>query len=312
MKICTFNVLNLFLNMDKYDGQDLNTITELEWATLSPNFGDVQRNKSIFELTGLAQAILDINADAYILPEVGGYHSLKNFNEYFLNSQYKVIVKEENSFRGIFVGYLVKKEFDYEIESFSHEKIKVGEELKTLSRNLNVVTLSKDKKVLCHLIGVHLKSQRNDEKSKDIDFMDVREAELAKIVEIHNRVSANTTAPIFIGGDFNFDLLVSGRQESKSILNTDLIDIHQLKQSSDRERCTFVFFQSMGSVVVKQQLDFLLFDKKFSPLIDKQLSGTYYFKNEYGDSLGLPESRFEKSLMPSDHLPLVIVFDHTK
>lgn len=312
MKICTFNVLNLFLNLDKLDGRDVNTMTEKEWESLSPMFGDVPRNKSLYELCGLAQAILDIDADAFILPEVGGYNSLKNFNKHFLNSKYHVVVKEENSYRGIFVGYLIKKEYSYEVESFSHEKIKVSDEWKSLSRNLNLVTLKLEDTPVCHLLGVHLKSQRNVEKSKDIDFMDVREAELNKIIEIYERVSFNTTAPVFIGGDFNFDLMAAGRQESKSLKETDLVDIHTLKNSSEHDRSTFVFFQSMGDVVVKQQLDFLLFSSKHTELIDTEKSGTYYFKNEYGDSLGLPASRMEKSMMPSDHLPLVLVFNPKK
>lgn len=249
-----------------------------------------------------------MDADAYILPEVGGYNSLKNFNQYFLGSKYKIVVKEENSFRGIFVGYLVKPEYEYEVTSFSHEKIQVGEETRSLSRNLNQITLSKNNQVLCHLLGVHLKSQRNDEKSKDVDFMDVREAELNKIIEIYQRISLNTESPVFIGGDFNFDLMAQDRQESKLLKNTDLVDIHKLKNSNDEQRTTFVFFQSMGDVVVKQQLDFILFSQKHKNKIDLTKSGTYFFKNEYGDSLGLPSSRFEKSLMPSDHLPLVVVF----
>lgn len=309
MKICTFNVLNLFLNMDKYEGQDLNLMTEQEWQKLSPSFGDVSKNKSLYELCGLAQAIKDIDADAFILPEVGGYNSLKNFNTHFLDSKYQVIVKEENSFRGIFVGYLVKTDYSYEVLSFSHEKIQVGDEERSLSRNLNLVTLSKNDKTLCHLLGVHLKSQRNDEKSKDIDFMDVREAELTKIIEIFNRIEQDSSAPVFIGGDFNFDLMAQGRQESKALLGSSLVDIHNLKGSNDHERTTFVFFQSMGDVVVKQQLDFILFNKNHSSKINQTESGTYYFKNEYGDSLGIPSSRFEKSMMPSDHLPLVLVFD---
>lgn len=307
MKICTFNVLNLFLNLDKYRGEDLNTITEKEWQQLSPSFGNVPRNKSLFELINLAKAIEDIDADVFVLPECGGTESLKNFNKYFLSNKFRFILKEENSNRGIYVGYLVKKEYDYKIESYSNHKIIVNNKEKNLSRNLNLVTIIKDNKPVCKVLGVHLKSQRNDENSKDVDFMDVRQAELDAVLSIAKQ--NQDEVPLFVAGDFNFDLRDTTRQESIVLTNYDYVDIHQVKNSSEKERATFVYFQTMSSLKIQQQLDFILFDKKFEYLIDKDNSGTYYFKNEYGDSLGLPSSFQEKQQQPSDHCPLIVSFN---
>lgn len=306
MKICTFNVLNLFLNMDKYSGEDISTITEKEWSSISPSFGTIPRNKSLYELTGLATAINDIDADVFILPEVGGKNSLVNFNKYFLSDKYKCIVMEENSNRGIYVGYLVKKEFRYETRSYSNRKITIEGEERRMSRNLTLVSLYKDDVELCHVLGVHLKSQMNFDNPKDVDYMDVREAELKKVVDIYEELSTEFSTPVFIGGDFNYDLMDKNRQESKSLEGCDLVDIHQLKESCARDRITFVYFQSMNDVVVKQQLDFLLFSEKFKDRIEQAESGTYYFKNEYGDSFGIPDNRFEKQLMPSDHFPIFL------
>lgn len=314
MKICSFNVLNLFLNMEKYQEEDLSVISESDWQKISPvPYGDVPKNKSLFELQGLADAILDINADVFVLQEVGGREALKNFNKYFLNNSYQVSLEESNSKRGIYVGFLIKKGFDFTVDSFSRTTFVFEENEIRLSRNLNCLNVSKDGQLLCKVLGVHLKSQMKEGQGKDIDYMDLREAELNHVVGIYRELEMNSpNVPIFIAGDFNCDLLSQGRQEHKAIEGTGLIDIHELKQSSILDKTTFVFFQHMGDTVVNSQLDFILFHKKWEKNIDQVKSGTYYYKNEYGDSLGVPTTRQEKQMMPSDHLPIFLEFTPDK
>jgi len=293
--------------MEKMKELDIESLSEKEWAALSPMYGDVPRNKSLYQTTYLAKAILDIDADVFVLQEVGGFEALKNFNKYFLNNKYKVVLKEENSYRGIFVGYLVSKKLDYEIETFSDRKFLLNNEEKFFSRNLNCLHLFENEKKVLSVLGVHLKSQRNDETSKDVDSIETRSAEIKALFEIVETIQDSQKEPIIIAGDFNCDVSDSKRIESSNV-SSSFVDIHTVKNSSDLERATFVFFQTMGNVKVVQQLDFMFIHKQFVNLLDAENSKTYYYKNDYGDSLGLPSSLYDKSLNPSDHQPVIMVF----
>ena len=305
MKICTLNCLNLFLNMDKMKDLDINSLSESEWEKLSPHYGDVPRNKSLYQTTYLAKAILEINADVFVLQEVGGYVALKNFNKYFLDDKYNVVLKEENSYRGIFVGYLVSKKYSYEVESFSDRKFMLNNEEKFFSRNLNCLHVFENESKIASILGVHLKSQRNDETSKDVDSIETRSAEIKALFDIVESIQNSQKEPLIVAGDFNCDVSDSVRMESKYV-SKEFVDIHQIKKSSDLERATFVFFQSMGSVKVVQQLDFMFIHKNHVNIVNDSESGTVYYKNDYGDSLGLPSSLYDKSLNPSDHQPVIL------
>src|SRR5689334_1002384 len=104
LRICQLNCENLFLHMDFWKGQDVQSLNEKERQALAAPPTD---NKPRTKIKDLAEAILDINADIFMLNEVGGRKSLDQFNRHFLNSSYQPYLLEGNSDRGIDIGYLV-------------------------------------------------------------------------------------------------------------------------------------------------------------------------------------------------------------
>ena len=98
LKICEFNVENLFISMDFYQGQDLAKMSELGWRDLA--LAQLKKKqKPLSKLWGLSKAILDIDPDILMLIEVGGRDSLENFSRYFLNDEFIPLFIEGNSKR---------------------------------------------------------------------------------------------------------------------------------------------------------------------------------------------------------------------
>src|SRR5690349_12400091 len=106
LRLIEFNVENLFIYLDHYQGQDLTKVTEREWRSFSAS---TIPNKPIAHVRELARAIKDLNPDILMLCEVGGTESLANFSKHFLNDEYAPYLIEGNSDRGIDLGYLVKR-----------------------------------------------------------------------------------------------------------------------------------------------------------------------------------------------------------
>src|SRR5690606_32967811 len=88
-------------------------VTEAEWKRFSTS---TTANKPLKKVWDVAAAIKDIDADIYMLNEVGGQESLENFNRHFLDDRYTVMLKEGNSHRGIDVGYLVRRGLENEFK----------------------------------------------------------------------------------------------------------------------------------------------------------------------------------------------------
>jgi hypothetical protein len=108
LKICEFNVENLFVHMDMYCGEELQTMSEDAWKALTV-IQFQRKQKPLFKIFGVAKAILDIDPDILMLCEVGGLESLENFNQYFLGNKYDIYFEESNSIRTIDLAYLVRK-----------------------------------------------------------------------------------------------------------------------------------------------------------------------------------------------------------
>ena len=116
--------------MDKYNNEDLNTISNKAWEELS--LAVINKNKNIEKIFDAAKVIKEIDADVYSLQEVGGVSSLENFNKYFLNDEYKVCFRESNSKRGIDIGFLVNKKFSTKVIGNNKMKLENGS---SFSRN---------------------------------------------------------------------------------------------------------------------------------------------------------------------------------
>lgn len=294
MKICQWNVENLFILMDRYKDQDLEKMSEDEWQSLS--LSTTTKNKPLGIIFEIVDILREIDADVYMLCEVGGVDSFNNLCTYFL-PEYKYCSHDGNSSRGIAVGFLVKKDIEYTFKFKSLRGLPL-ENGRRLSRDLARLDVFKNKKMVSTLLLTHLKSLRNS--AKDFNGYSQREAEINGIVSYHTKVKKDV--PIIIGGDLNDDIHTS--PAFISFQTSQLVDVHQLKSSSEVEKCTHVSFYGSGRRL--NQLDYLLLDSDFSGVVDLSASYTYRFKTAYGDVMDLPESFAEKKYHPSDHYPLIV------
>ena len=88
MKICQWNVENLFLLMYKYNNQDIESLSELEWQQLSVS--TTTENKNLGKVLEICEIIREIDADIYMLCEVGGKDSFKNLCRYTYRNQINI------------------------------------------------------------------------------------------------------------------------------------------------------------------------------------------------------------------------------
>ncbi|MBC7690615.1 MAG: hypothetical protein H7222_02510 [Methylotenera sp.] len=313
LRICEFNVENLFISMDYYQGQDLTSLAEGAWRELA--LVQLQRKqKPIAKVWGLAHAILDIDPDILMLTEVGGRDSLVSFNQHFLNDQFEVHFVEGNSRRNIDLAFLVKKGLPYQIEAHSNRDTPIevntyqGRYLSKFSRDVAELRLlqsprSSDSNPEVHLILllVHLKSKITSD--QDFKGKDVRMAEAVALAGLYNerRVHYPET-PILVGGDFNTDL---ASLELELLKRTDLQDFHDLLQTPEAERISLVHFDYAG-VAHPSVLDYLLISPHLVDRVVGSGSGTYRYKGFYGIPEPLPQTPTARYQMPSDHYPLVL------
>ena len=142
LNIILLNCQDLYIFMDKYKGEDLDTITPPKWQLLSTSFFP---NKNLEKVNQLSKFFLHHKADILMLTEVGGKESLENFNKFFLQDKYKVLLEPSNSDRGIDLGYLVKKDLEVETQLISHTKAKL-ENGKKFARGVFELRLIKNNK----------------------------------------------------------------------------------------------------------------------------------------------------------------------
>lgn len=282
---------NFFVFLDKYEGQDLNLITNVEWEKLSSS--STVKNKHIQKVMDSSKVIQEINADIYILTEMGGRESLNNFNKLFLNNEYQTLLKDGNSSRGIEIGFLVKQGINVKVAS--NKNIILGNG-KKFSRSIAELRIFNEKDELQKIIlGVHLKSKIHGE--DDFEGIEQRTHELnalkTYILELRNELNV----PILVGGDFN----CSWNDYEFTSFADGLFEFHKQKNSTEKEFCTFVNFR-LNRVLT--QIDFVF---STDDVFDLENCYTYRFKDSYGYSLGIPDSFEEKKYLPSDHFPLVAV-----
>lgn len=289
MKITTWNLENFFLLMDKYNGQDLNQISNEEWENLSLSL--TQKNKNIEKVFEIANIIKEIDSDIYILSEIGGEESLLNFNKYFLNNQYNVFIKKSNSKRGIDIGFLIKK--NYQAKLKDNLKLKLDNK-KRFSRNIAELRIYQDNKLYLIILGIHLKSKRSSK--EDFEGMTQRSMELKGLKNHINQLHEEKKVPIIIGGDFNCSI----DEEDLSEFSKDLNEFHRIKKSTIKESFSFI------NMIKKQkiQLDYIFSTRDIEYKLDQSFN--YRFKNEYGYIIDEPKNLYEKKLLPSDHYPVIL------
>jgi endonuclease/exonuclease/phosphatase family metal-dependent hydrolase len=305
LKICQFNVENLFVFMDMYSGEDISLMSEDQWQSLA--YAQLKfKQKPLFKLNKLAETIKDINPDVLMLCEVGGRESLENFNTHFLNDEYYIGYIQGNSNRFIDVSFLIKRDFPYQFE------IKTNKDKIVLIEQYNKIVESKFSRdalelhlydgdaqspsLICLL--AHLKSQISNNYDPKGEY--TRTAEFYALINVFENLKNNHSCPIVVGGDFNFILT---KKEKDFLAEVGLLEIHDILGSPLEDRVTHIHFDNDGNPNFGQ-LDYLLVTTGLS--VKKEESFTYRFKDYYGQAYAFPKSIKEKRLNESDHYPLVL------
>ncbi len=305
MKLCLFNVENLFL-------------------LAGPN-GDGFK-KPHDKTQWIARTIREIDADVTMLCEVGGLESLDLLNKKYLNADYKTALLKGNSNRGIEMGYLIKKDFPFDFEHHSHvnasiefnysfeiieNKKVLSEELKIpphkFSRDISELRILKDNKVAMILLLVHLKSKW-DRDGVDWNGKERRKAELKALVKTYNRLRSefDHKVPVVVAGDLN-GIAQKGHQEPEFddlYAHTDLEDVLELINLPHEQRHSFFYF-GKDNTRESFQLDYILLPSELHSLVKKEESGIYLFRDERGVPLSYPQESYQRYALPSDHYPVV-------
>ena len=304
MKLCLFNVENFFLLSGPNGDGFKKPIEKIEW---------------------IARTIKEINADITMMCEVGGLDSLDLFNTKYLNSEYETKLLKGNSNRGIEMGYLIKKnlsyntehishahesiEFNYQFEIMENKKLHLNDQhpVHKFSRDISELRINKDGKVAMILLLVHLKSKW-DRDGVDFNGKERRKAELKALVKTYNRLRAefNFLVPVVVAGDLN-GVAQRGFQEPEFddlYTMTDLDDVLEVIEEPHEQRLTYFYF-GKENIREASQLDYILLPKELHPLVKKEDSGIYLFRDQYGTALTYPKENYQRYALPSDHYPIV-------
>ena len=302
MKILQWNLENFFIFLDKYQGQDINKISEDEWQSFTIAR---ERNKSLAKIFGVQEMVINQNPDVCVFSEVGGRESLENFNDLFLNNQYDVFMAPSNSTRGIDIGFLVRKGLSYSCSVKSNRKTVVEMDGKTykFSRDIPELRFYQEDTLKMVIMGVHLKSKISSE--HDYQGMDTRKAEVTGMLQIYHRVKEKYQVPIMIMGDFNGIVQKeSFEEEFRKVFETStLLDYLEFKPDlGEFDRVSYV----RTNPYQLQQLDYILIDKDLYANVDYNNSKILRFTTFYDIELPLPKTFAEKKMLPSDHYPQII------
>lgn len=330
MRVAEYNVENLFVLLDHYEGQDLSRISEDQWQALTIS---TTGNKPLEQVRALARVFREIDADIFMLCEVGGRESLENFNRHFLDDQYKVHLIEGNSDRGIDLGYLVKKSlpFKYDLISHKHRSIDFLYPHERLTKETGYVDRPSGR-IMSHRFSrdvlelrlfedgvdtprlivmlVHLKSQLDRDRI-DPYGRDRRKAELEKLIKIYAEIDGDMggQVPILIAGDFNGSALRAEPDAEFEALyrDTKLIDALELAQVPAEDRYTFM--QIGRNASRNRQLDYVFVSPHLQGRVNPKGTFVYRYKDDWGFVAPPPKNLTEKKQLPSDHYPVVLTLD---
>jgi endonuclease/exonuclease/phosphatase family metal-dependent hydrolase len=211
LTFCEFNVENLFISLVYYEGEYLESITEEQWTGFA--LAQLQeKQKSLKKLRALASVFHEINADVFMLVEVGGEESLHHFNLHFLNDEYDCHFVAGNARRGIDLAFLTKKDLPFSAETHSNRDLVVevsgwtGKQLTKFSRDIAELRLKDREGTLAlTVLLTHLKSMLGSE--TDARGKDVRTAEAFALSELYEkRRKEHPNSPLLVCGDLNSNL----------------------------------------------------------------------------------------------------------
>ena len=307
MKLCLFNVENFFL-LNSPNGEGFKKpVEKIEW---------------------IARTIKEIDADITMLCEVGGLDSLDYFNSRYLNSNYLVALKKGNSDRGIEMGYLIKKNSNFDYTHYSHADrsinfnypFEIQDNLAQFknnlpkrhlphkfSRDISELRITKDNEVKMIILLVHLKSKW-DRDGVDHLGKERRKAEFKELIKFYQQLRSEFKfkVPIVIAGDLN-GIAQKGIQEPEFddlYSLTDLQDVLEIINEPQEQRLSFFYFPKELAREASQ-LDYILLPNDLAPLVKKEESGIYLFRDTHGVPLPYPQESYQRYALPSDHYPIV-------
>jgi hypothetical protein len=324
LRIAEFNVENLFIFLDHDQSHDLSRISEEQWQALTIS---TTGNKPIEQVRSLAKVMLEIDADVFMLCEVGGHESLENFNRWFLEDRYHVHLIEGNSDRGIDLGYLVRKTlpFKYDLISHKHRSIdflypheRQGQDPKIASHRFSRDVLELrmfipgEAQPALIMMLVHLKSQLDPDRI-DPNGRDRRRAELEKLVKIYKEIDTEFSGkvPILVGGDFNGSAARAQLDPEFAAIyrETGLQDALELAGVADNDRYTHMQINPYSGGSLNRQIDYIFLSPLLHAHVDAKETHVYRYKDEWGFVAPPPKNLAEKRLLPSDHYPVVLRLD---
>lgn len=286
--------------MDKYQGEDINKLTNPQWQLLSTSF---YPNKDLDKIIEITKIINQHQPDIIMLVEIGGLESLNNFNQHFLKNQYKPYMAQSNSDRGIDVGYLVKNSPDINVKfkSYTKDKLRNG---KRLARGLfELKVVDKKNKLRAFFYLTHLKSKL-DLKKEDFEGRNQRKAEVEYICKILKEKEIKFPGiPIYLTGDLNGIIYKDQTEpELKLFQNQKYLDVFEHINLEAEKRITYYYFDKSHNRS-GFQLDYFLCSSKYAHTIQKD-SHVLAFDPQY--CAFPPETLKEKLKMPSDHMPVLV------
>ncbi len=270
-------------------------------------------------LRAQGRLILEEGIDIVVMQEVEDMETLKLFNQRYLKSQYEPLLIDGNDPRGIDVCFLVRRDLPLRVEyrSNRHEKwvdpILGPDERHVFSRDLPILILrveGSEKPVLV-MAGAHLKSKRTRD-SSDPESNIKRGGETQRAAEILARLQTEfgPSVPILFGADFNGDV---NSEKEFAILKSALALEDSLNLSdppaSPWGRVTHTWFPR-GAPAHYSQFDALLVSPALRPAL--QDSYVYRYKDEKGKPKPIPRKMSERKKNPSDHFPVIAIFDFQK
>lgn len=293
LKVLIWNLQDFFVFMDKYQNEDLKVLTEPKWQLLTNSF---KTNKPLKDILAIAELVQHIKPDILLLTEVGGLESIENFNQYFLQDQYRVIHSKSNSERGIDLAALVRPDLECKFKLHTN---------KVFARGLLEVNLEINKTHLCFL-HTHLKSKLNL-RGNDFEGRDQRKKEVLAIGKIIKKKQALPHIHPIVTGDLNG--IISQENTEPELADFahiyGLYDAFELLNLPHFERWSYLYYNSHSDAVF-MQLDYCLMEKELA----KHLHSETKVLNFLGETRTIfPLNRAEKNHHPSDHYPLLIAFD---
>lgn len=302
LKVVVLNAENLFVFMDRWSGIDLKIMTEPQWQLSNSGLLD---NKPLVKLHNLAHSITVLDADLILLTEVGGLHSLQNFNQYFLGGAYQCFLEEGNSDRGIDMGYLIRGPWETNIKSHRDHPLP-HPTIQRFSRDVLLMELKFQGAVWFNVLLVHLKSKLNL-RGEDFEGRTRRAIEVRALAQLVHDMDQKI--PLLLGGDFNG--IAQFKDPEPEFLPlyhlAGLKDVAEVAQVPEDERFSYIHFRSGNRIL--QQLDYLFLNPLAQTLVIPDSVVFPRYQDSQGNPLPVPKSFDQKKYLPSDHFPLYSEFD---